>query len=257
MAETSPSHIPLTESLKSLGLTKYEALVYIGLLKVSGATATDIHEISGVPRASVYPVLDRLIQKNLVSVSHATPKRFEAVPPEDGIDHLLEMVESDAARAKKMLSRIYRDRSSRERGDQELIWSIYGDDHIRSRLIDLLGHAECALDTIFFGGFLREEIIAALLAKKGAFPIRVLTDRWDGPVPEGISVHVKSPPESLYNLKHLSIAGGVFLIDHQRAMVVMVSGGEGSTALYSESRGFVKFFSLYWELLSMSGAALG
>jgi sugar-specific transcriptional regulator TrmB len=72
---TAPRDIPnnLLESLKSLGLTKYEALVYIGLLRVAGATATEIHEISGVPRASVYPVLDRLVQKELVSVSYITP----------------------------------------------------------------------------------------------------------------------------------------------------------------------------------------
>lgn len=66
--------VHLLDSLKSLGLTKYEALVYIGLLRTAGATATEVHEISGVPRASVYPVLDRLVQKELVSVSHTTPK---------------------------------------------------------------------------------------------------------------------------------------------------------------------------------------
>jgi len=48
-------HLALIEMLKSLGLTKYEALVYIGLLKEPGATATRIHEVAGVPRASVYP----------------------------------------------------------------------------------------------------------------------------------------------------------------------------------------------------------
>jgi len=40
-------HLALTEMLKSLGLTKYEALVYIGLLKEPGATATRIHEVAG------------------------------------------------------------------------------------------------------------------------------------------------------------------------------------------------------------------
>lgn len=49
--------------LKSLGLTKYEALVYIALFRVTGATPTETHEISGVPRASVYPVLDQLEEK--------------------------------------------------------------------------------------------------------------------------------------------------------------------------------------------------
>ncbi|MDD1716507.1 MAG: helix-turn-helix domain-containing protein, partial [Methanolinea sp.] len=80
MADPS-SLLTLTEQLKSLGLTKYEALVYIALLQASGATATEIHEHSGVPRASVYPVLDRLVAKNLASISHTTPKRFNAVDP--------------------------------------------------------------------------------------------------------------------------------------------------------------------------------
>ncbi len=250
MAENATSFLSLTESLKSLGLTKYEALVYIGLLKVSGATATEIHEISGVPRASVYPVLDRLIQKNLVSVSHATPRRFDAIPPEDGIDYLLETVQTDAQRAKKMLSRIYRDRSLKERGDQEFIWSIRGDEHIRSRLTDLLHHAEHSIDALFFGDFLRTEIINALKEREGAIPIRVVTDYWDGPLPKVISVNVKPRPPFLKNIRIPSVAGGVFLLDRQRAMVIMVSEEEGSTALFSEAPGFVKFFTLYWEILS-------
>ena len=85
MAESPEESLNIAESLKSLGLTKYEALVYIALLKVAGATATEIHEISGVPRASVYPVLDRLTQKNLVSVSNTSPKRFDAIAPDEGI----------------------------------------------------------------------------------------------------------------------------------------------------------------------------
>lgn len=250
MAEPAPSDLSLTESLKSLGLTKYEALVYIGLLKVSGATATEIHEISGVPRASVYPVLERLIQKNLVSISHSTPRRFDAIPPEDGIDHLLEAVEADAHRAKKILSRIYRDRSMKNRGDQEFIWSIRGDENIRSRLVDLLLHAEESIDALFFGEFLRDEIIAALLGRKGSIPIRVVTDRWEGAAPEGLDVYVKTPHASIKNLRISQIAGGVFLTDQQRAMVIMVSGTEESNALFSEARGFVKFFTLYWDLLS-------
>ncbi|MCK9278644.1 MAG: TrmB family transcriptional regulator, partial [Methanoculleus sp.] len=93
----------LLESLKSLGLTKYEALVYIGLIRMTGATATEVHETSGVPRASVYPVLDRLVQKELVSVSHTTPKRFEAIPPVRGIENLMRRIEMDAENARTAL----------------------------------------------------------------------------------------------------------------------------------------------------------
>lgn len=250
MAENAPSFLSLTESLKSLGLTKYEALVYIGLLRVSGATATEIHEISGVPRASVYPVLDRLIQKNLVSVSHETPRRFDALPPEDGIGSLLETVQADAARAKKMLSRVYRERSMKERGDREFIWSLRGDEHIRSKLTDLFRHAEKSIDALFFGNFLRSEIIPVLLERAGTIPVRLVTDSWEGPIPEILSVNVKPRPPFLKNVKISSIGGGVFLMDQQKAMVIMVSEEEGSTALFSESPGFVKFFTVYWEILS-------
>ena len=110
----------LPQILKSLGFTKYEALVYIALLGMEGATATEIHELSGVPRASVYPVLDRLVEKNLVSVSHATPKRFSAIPPEEAIEHLLSGIEKDALHAREILSEIYRRRVTVERGDREL-----------------------------------------------------------------------------------------------------------------------------------------
>ena len=64
----SENSVRVIECLKSLGLTKYEALVYIALLKLESATASEIHEISGVPRASVYTVIDQLVEKGLVSV---------------------------------------------------------------------------------------------------------------------------------------------------------------------------------------------
>ena len=57
----SDNPVRVIECLKSLGLTKYEALVYIALLKMASATASEIHEISDVPRASVYPVIDQLL----------------------------------------------------------------------------------------------------------------------------------------------------------------------------------------------------
>src|SRR5512137_2382971 len=88
MKLSSENSVRVTECLKSLGLTKYEALVYIALLRVASATASEIHELSGVPRASVYPVIDQLLDKDLVSVSQSSPKRFAAIPPEEAIDHL-------------------------------------------------------------------------------------------------------------------------------------------------------------------------
>ncbi len=51
MADPAAQTVALVESLKYLGLTKYEALVYISLLHASDAMVNEIHKLSGVPRA--------------------------------------------------------------------------------------------------------------------------------------------------------------------------------------------------------------
>ncbi|MDN7026135.1 TrmB family transcriptional regulator [Methanoculleus sp. FWC-SCC1] len=247
---SEPREIPvhIIESLKSLGLTKYEALVYIGLLRVAGATATEIHEISGVPRASVYPVLDRLMQKSLVSVSHTSPKRFNATPPDDGIDSLMHRIEEDAAQAREALTAIYREKAEEHRADQEFIWSIYGQENIQGRLTDLIRNAGKEIRMVANWNLLSETILPLLRQARGAIAVEVVTDFWEGEVPEGVAVHVHRhcmKHEQCENHPPMENAG-VFIVDGAKVLVWMGSSGEETSALYSESPGFVQFFSRYW-----------
>jgi len=250
MAEPESSGASITESLKSLGLTKYEALVYVALLRASGATATELHELSGVPRASVYPVLERLAQKHLVSVSNTSPKRFNPVKPEEAIDHLMHSIESDAARAKKVLSQIHSQTSRPPRGDQELIWSIHNDEHIRARLLELLQGAEKSIHIIFYLDHLKQELIDTLVSLKATIDVEIITDRWTSPIPPHIHVSVKKPPEVHGFGGGKCMAGGVFIVDGKHAMVLMGSKEEGFTALYSEATGFIRFFTMYWNFFA-------
>lgn len=246
MVEPGENQATLAESLKSLGLTKYEALVYIALIRVAGATATEIHELSGVPRASVYPVLDRLIQKNLVSVSNTSPKRFNPVRPDEGVDSLMKSIESDAVFARDGLNRMYQECAHLDRGDQELIWSIYGEGNIKIRLLDLISSAQQSIRIFFYWGGLRKEITQILEEKKNSVSIEVVTDHWEGPVPESVRIWIKKPPEG----HDMGLAGGVFLVDNSKAMVIMGSEVEGTSALYSEAKGFVRFFTMYLNFFS-------
>jgi sugar-specific transcriptional regulator TrmB len=85
MKRLHDSSVQLIACLKSLGMINYEARVSIALLRVMSATAREIHELSGVPRASVYPVIDLRREKNLISVSRSAPKRFVAMPTEEAV----------------------------------------------------------------------------------------------------------------------------------------------------------------------------
>ncbi len=250
MAEPESPGASIAEWLKSLGLTKYEALVYIALIQATGATATELHELSGVPRASVYPVLERLSQKRLVSISNTSPKRFSPVKPDEAIEQLLQSIESDAAQAKSVLNRMYSESQRPGRGDQELIWSIHGDEHIQSRLLELLQSAKEKVRIIFYWDHLKKEIIDTLLSLDPLVHIEIITDRWTAQSGDRILVTVKVPPGGGGRDFPGCMAGGVFLVDGKQAMIVMGSKEEGFTALYSESSGFIRFFSMYWNFFS-------
>jgi sugar-specific transcriptional regulator TrmB len=241
----------LIECLKSLGMTKYEALVYIALLRVPSATASEIHEGSSVPRASVYPVIDQLLDKDLVSVSQSAPKRFAAIPPDDAITRLLSRIERDAHSAKSALLAINRKRIATELGSEELIWNLYGLDAIRRKLVDLIAGATEDVRIIAHPTMLSGEVRDMLTAMGDQVSIEVVTQCWDGPAAENLNIYVKQHPDvprELDRAKDL-MAGGICIIDGRKIMVIVGSGTADAVALFSESEGFVRFFLRYYSLI--------
>lgn len=78
------------EILSKLGLTRGEIRVYIGLFELGETTAGPISTQSGITYGKVYPILDKLISKGLVSHSiKRGMKHFCATNP----DSLLELVD--------------------------------------------------------------------------------------------------------------------------------------------------------------------
>jgi sugar-specific transcriptional regulator TrmB len=250
MEQEEEERAALPEVLKSLGFTRYEALVYVALLGMEGATATEIHEASGVPRASVYPVLGRLVEKNLVAVSHATPRRFSALPPAEGIENLLSRIEEDARRAEEILSEIHRKRVTQERGDQELIWTIHGEEKILSRLRELVGHARRGVQAMSHWPLLQRILLENPSAVAEGVQVEVICNRWEGPVPPGMKVHERDL--DIVSRRHAELPphelAGIFIIDGEKAMIIMGVSDEVPTALLSESPGFLRFFSQVWSL---------
>ncbi len=248
MTMTLVDRTRLVDTLKNLGLTKYEALVYIGLLGTQEGTATEIHELSGVPRASVYPALSQLVGKNLVSISHTSPRRYRATPPEEGINRLLGRIEGDARRATDALHKIQKEPAHRE-GEGELIWSIYGREHIQDRLVDLIEGSEHHLQLIAHWDLLRGKVSDALLRLPPGVTAEVICDRWDRRKHSNITVLITPALPLKDSIPPHSMAG-VFCIDEKRALVSMGSREEQPRALFSESEGFVQFFSRYYRLIA-------
>ena len=71
------------EKLRKIGLTEYEAKVYVTLLEDHLNTAGKLTEKSGVPRTKIYLVLESLEHKGWVRVYSGIPLLFRANDPLD------------------------------------------------------------------------------------------------------------------------------------------------------------------------------
>jgi hypothetical protein len=80
----------LVDPLLTLGLTMYEARVYLALTDRCGMTATQVASAARIPRQRVYDVLESLTAKGLALRHDDHPARFDALDPESGIAGLLE-----------------------------------------------------------------------------------------------------------------------------------------------------------------------
>ncbi|MCP8309466.1 MAG: TrmB family transcriptional regulator [archaeon] len=73
----------VAKKLQKIGLTEYEAKVYLSLLRDHLNSATKLSEKSGVPRTKIYQVLESLEHKGWIRIYSGIPLLFKAVDPRD------------------------------------------------------------------------------------------------------------------------------------------------------------------------------
>jgi predicted transcriptional regulator len=132
------------DALEHLGLTSYEAKVFIALQRLETGSARDISRIADVPRSQVYGAAESLEERGLVEVQQSNPVLYRPVDPEAAKTHLRSRFEAHQSDAFQYLERVERERS--DTGDQqEDIWTIKGTDQIESRVRALASDAEKTL----------------------------------------------------------------------------------------------------------------
>lgn len=105
--------------LMELGLSEYEAKVYLSLLRENPATAYEIGKSSGVPTSKVYEVLKKLVEKGIIStIDEVKTKQYVPIEPDEFLNKHKNMMEIIIDSLKEELSNI--------RGKKEFsyIWNI-------------------------------------------------------------------------------------------------------------------------------------
>ncbi|NQU98506.1 hypothetical protein HQ533_03495 [Candidatus Woesearchaeota archaeon] len=99
-----------TQLLEEIGLTKSETNVYLALLELGSTTTGKIVDKSRASSSKIYEILDRLMQKGLVSfIIKSGVKYFEAAPPERILDYIEEkekQLQEKKDQAKKIIPQL-------------------------------------------------------------------------------------------------------------------------------------------------------
>ena len=157
------------ESLRTLGLSNYEAQVFVALQGLGSATAQAVSEHSEVPRSQVYGAADDLAERGLVEVVESSPKTYRPVALSTARELLAERLEREKSRAFENLESI-RTTDADPTGEQD-VSTLRGRRPIDDRIATLV---ESAARTVVFvapaGESLTNDIADALCgaAESGA-----------------------------------------------------------------------------------------
>jgi sugar-specific transcriptional regulator TrmB len=130
------------ESLERLGLTSYEAKVFIALHKLGTGTARDVSRVTDVPRSQVYSVTESLEDRGLVEVQQSSPIQYRAVSIDEARSTLRERFEHESDRAFDYVETVHEEFGPDQEEEQEDIWMVRGQDRISDRAADLIRRAE-------------------------------------------------------------------------------------------------------------------
>jgi len=155
-------------ALKRLGLSNYEARVFVALQELGSASARAISERSDVPRSQVYGAADDLVDRGLLEVTESSPKQYRPVSLSTARELLTERLEREREQAFDNLEEL-RTESSDQDGNHA-VSTVRGQRPIDDRIVALV---EAATESIGLVApstdSLTEQIEAALReqAKRG------------------------------------------------------------------------------------------
>ncbi len=123
------------DQLQQLGFTEYEARAYVALLRQNPQNGYELAKNSGLPRANVYAVLEKLEERGaVVRLEETNSVRYVPISPEELMQRLESKLKSSLQEAQASLNAVTRASA------YDSIWSLHG-------YPAMLEHARALLDS--------------------------------------------------------------------------------------------------------------
>lgn len=141
-----------------LGLSEYEARVYVSLVMEGLSEARRLSMRCGVPRTKVYATLKKLMETGLVFELPGEPRRFAPAGPAEAFeqyllhfkektsDRVVSLVESD--KIVSLLEEAYKKTQSTIEPRKEEVWIVQGKSEIPSKVREMLSRAKKTVDVV-------------------------------------------------------------------------------------------------------------
>lgn len=130
-------------ALRRLGLSNYEARVFVALQRLGTGTSQEISDVSEVPRSQVYGAADDLVERGLVEVVASSPKEYRAVSLAAARQQLTDRLERERDRAFENLESLQS--TSPDHGANRAVATVRGSQGIDDRIVELVKTAASAV----------------------------------------------------------------------------------------------------------------
>ena len=118
------------DNIINLGLSKYEAQVYLALVGDPPMNGSQLSRISGVPRANIYNVLKALRDKGMVA--EVQKGLYSPLPPEELIKRLRYRCDNDLAVLEKMV------KTASSKITYDYVWTIKGHSEVMAKAEEMI-----------------------------------------------------------------------------------------------------------------------
>ncbi len=250
---STPTESDAVDSFERLGLTSYEARVFIALQQLGSGTARDVASVADVPRSQVYSVAESLEDRGLLEVQQSSPIRYRPVSVDEAQSTLRSRFEAQEKQAFEYVEQVRTEPAGEE--EQEDIWTVRGRARIDDRVIDLCSEAE---ERIIFGARLPPLVtdeLERLLETKSAEGLEIAVVSRTAEIRQRLGriqgVTVFTPPDHRQDDER---SGRIVVADDDTILLSVVDDDGSETAIWSAGS---LFASVLIELIEAGGEAHG
>ena len=254
----------LIRSLKTLGLSEYDAKVYSALVMHDHAEAKELVEFLDISKPSVYESLQDLEDRGLVVIANTKPATYKAVSPDMAVKLLMDVHEKAAVESLMGLRELEKEKVQPDETDN--LWSIYGKANIEYKVDEILKSATRSVYCVMAERYMPQ--VERLAGKGLSFDLTVFSD--DPGIKErvetvfgsdGLKLEIISPsglrkstwldPDLIKMMAGMNLDNLLELLVDDREFLSIPPIGKTLSGLYTTNRSLITFMKLddhfLWE----------